>query len=255
MNVAGKTLRQWFSMSSLSIGQLTFMSFLLILAVVLLTSIGSILTARHIGTTFNELQRVQTVGKVAEEIDRRVNNLRIAARDFVTDPDAQPERISAAVASLGDLISETRIELAPYQRDMVDGVVARLATYRDGIVGVSELIRKRSQLASELEPLRSQFEAALGAVSDQAVSRNLMQVQSQIASATLIHDASALDNAVKRMRSTEIPDPRMQGLTHGYADAVAEIAGVERAILAIDRDVLGTEGKQISRVTALLLGS
>jgi len=84
---------------SLSIGQLTFGSFLLLLAVITATSMASVIAIRHIDATFAELQRLQDVGDLAEEIDRRVNELRLAARDFVTDPNAQSDRVSAAVSA------------------------------------------------------------------------------------------------------------------------------------------------------------
>ena len=71
---------------SLSIGQLTFGSFLLVLAVIIITSTASVIAIRHIDSTFAELQRLQSVGDLAEDIDRRMNELRLAARDFVTDP-------------------------------------------------------------------------------------------------------------------------------------------------------------------------
>ena len=71
---------------SLSIGQLTFASFMLLLAMIVMTSVASVVAIRHIDATFAELQRLQGVGDLAEEIDRRMNELRLAARDFVTDP-------------------------------------------------------------------------------------------------------------------------------------------------------------------------
>ncbi len=78
---------------SLSIGQLTFASFMLLLAMIVMTSIASVVSIRHIDATFAELQRLQSLGDVAEEIDRRMNELRLAARDFVTDPGARPDRV------------------------------------------------------------------------------------------------------------------------------------------------------------------
>src|SRR5260370_26496045 len=62
---------------SLSIGQLTFGSFLLLLAVITATSMASVIAIRHIDQTFAELQRVQSVGDLAEDIDRRMNELRL----------------------------------------------------------------------------------------------------------------------------------------------------------------------------------
>src|SRR6266849_2235254 len=67
---------------SLSIGQLTFASFLLLLAMIVMTSVASVVAIRHIDATFAELPRLQSLGDVAEEIDRRMNVLRLAARDF-----------------------------------------------------------------------------------------------------------------------------------------------------------------------------
>src|SRR5579863_5165047 len=78
---------------SLSIGQLTFGSFLLVLAAITATSMASVIAIRHIDATFAELQRLQDVGDLAEEIDRRMNELRLAARDVVTDPNARTDRV------------------------------------------------------------------------------------------------------------------------------------------------------------------
>ena len=83
---------------SLSIGQLTFGSFLLVLAVIIITSTASVIAIRHIDSTFAELQRLQSVGDLAEDIDRRMNELRLAARDFVTDPGTQSVQVGDAAA-------------------------------------------------------------------------------------------------------------------------------------------------------------
>ncbi len=91
---------------SLSIGQLTFGSFLLLLAVITATSMASVIAIRHIDATFAELQRLQNVGDLAEEIDRRMNELRLAARDFVTDRGARPERVGEAASALSDAAEE-----------------------------------------------------------------------------------------------------------------------------------------------------
>src|SRR5712664_4612678 len=85
---------------SLSIGQMTFGSFLTLLAVITATSMASVIAIRHIDSTFAELQRLQDVGDIAEEIDRRMNELRLAARDFVTDPGAQSNQVGEAATSL-----------------------------------------------------------------------------------------------------------------------------------------------------------
>src|SRR5207302_9849818 len=51
---------------SLSIGQLTFGSFLLLLAIITATSMASVIAIRHIDQTFAELQRLQSVSDLAE---------------------------------------------------------------------------------------------------------------------------------------------------------------------------------------------
>src|SRR3954462_12689000 len=131
---------------SLSIGQLTFGSFLLLLAVITATSMASVIAIRHIDATFTELQRLQGVGDLAEEIDRRMNELRLAARDFVTDPGTQSDRGGHAAGELNTLLKKTRLELAPDQQAMIDGVSQRLANYREGIDRVGELIGRRAEL-------------------------------------------------------------------------------------------------------------
>src|SRR5712672_4352576 len=137
---------------SLSIGQLTFGSFLLVLAVIIVTSTASVIAIRHIDSTFAELQRLQSVGDLAEDIDRRMNELRLAARDFVTDPGAQSSQVGEAAASLGEVLKKTRLELAPEQQEMIDGVTARLSTYRSGIERISALITRRAELIVGLPP-------------------------------------------------------------------------------------------------------
>src|SRR6195952_5581272 len=101
---------------SLSIGQLTFGSFLLVLAMTMMTSIASVVSIRHIDATFAELQRLQSLGDLAEDIDRRMNELRLAARDFVTDPGARSDLVGDAALALSELLKKTRLELAPEQQ-------------------------------------------------------------------------------------------------------------------------------------------
>jgi CHASE3 domain sensor protein len=116
--------------SALSIGQLTFSGFLCVLAVILVMGVANVVAVRHIDTTFAELQRLQAVGDLAENIDRRLSDLRLAARDYVTDPDARPEKVSEAAAALDDLLKTNRSDLAPEQGDMIDSVDVRLTNYR-----------------------------------------------------------------------------------------------------------------------------
>src|SRR6202030_4732439 len=67
---------------SLSIGQLTFASFMLLLAMIVMTSVASVIAIRHIDATFAELERLQGVGDLAEQIDRRMTELRLGGRRF-----------------------------------------------------------------------------------------------------------------------------------------------------------------------------
>ena len=238
--------------SSLSIGQLTFGSFLLVLLVILLTSIANVLTVRHIGVAFTDLQRLQTVGAAAENIDRRVNDLRLAARDYVARSDPQPDEVSDAVSSLSEILSATRIDLAPEEREMIDGVVARLATYRDGIARVTMLMRRRNDEVGRLSSLRTSFEVVTAAIPDRAVARALFQAQNRVVSALLVRDAAAAEQAARQMRQIEMPDETTRKIIDDYANAVIAISETEGEISTLDKDVLGTEGKHIGRVTELL---
>src|SRR5712672_3136334 len=170
---------------SLSIGQLTFGGFLLVLAVIMITSVASVIAIRHIDSTFAELQRVQSVGDLAEDIDRRMNELRLAARDVVTDSGARSDRVGEAASALSALLKKTRFELAPEQQDMIDGVTQRLANYSDGIERVSALLARRAELVAALPPVRERFEAAIAAVPDRNTARSLFRAQNQIAAALL----------------------------------------------------------------------
>src|SRR6202162_135187 len=105
---------------SLSIGQLTLANFMLLLAMIVMTSVASVISIRHIDTTFIELQRLQSVGDLAEEIDRRMNELRLAARDFVTDPGARSDRVGEAASELNMLLKKTRLGDPPQTRGLIE---------------------------------------------------------------------------------------------------------------------------------------
>src|SRR5215831_7700 len=141
-----------------SIGQLTYGSFLLLLVLIALTSMASVIAIRHIGTTFAELQRLQDVGDLAEEIDRQMNELRLAARDLVADPAAQSDLVARASSELNVLLKRTRLKLAPEQQTMIDGVSQRLANYREGIERVSALISRRAEELAAVPPVRVRLE-------------------------------------------------------------------------------------------------
>lgn len=237
---------------TLSIGQLTFGSFLLVLAVIAATSMASVFAIRHIDATFAELQRLQDVGDLSEEIDRRVNELRLAARDFVTDPNAQSDRVGEAAAALSALLKKTRLELAPEQQDMIDGVAQRFANYREGIERVTALIARRAELLKALPPARERFESAIASLNDQAAARDLLRTQNQIAEALLAHNPAAAEHAAESMRSVAIGEPGLRTAVDAYADAIVAVSRTEGQIADLDREVLGTEGRQIGRVTDLL---
>jgi PAS domain S-box-containing protein len=237
---------------SLSIGQLTFGSFLLVLAVIIITSTASVVAIRHIDSTFAELQRLQSVGDLSEDIDRRMNELRLAARDFVTDPGAQSFQVGEAAAALGEVLKKTRLELAPEQQSMIDGVTERLTTYRNGIERISALINRRAEMIVALPPLREGFDAAIAETTDPNIASTLFQTQSRIASALLARNPSAAEQAAQGMSAMAIAEPKLRAAVDAYAEAIVGISTAERQISDIDKEVLGTEGRLIQRVTELL---
>src|SRR3954465_2198807 len=237
---------------SLSIGQLTFGSFMLVLAVIIITSTASVIAIRHIDATFAELQRLQSVGNMAEDIDRRMNELRLAARDFVTDPGTQSLQVGEAATALSEVLKKTRLELAPEQQNMIDGVTQRLSTYRGGIERISALINRRAELIVGLPPLREQFDAAIGDSPDPVIAATLLHAQSRIASALLAHNPGAAEQAAQSMRALAIPDQKLRTAVDDYAEAIIAISTRERQIADIDKEVLGAEGRLIGRVTELV---
>jgi PAS domain S-box-containing protein len=237
---------------SLSIGQLTFGSFLLLLAMIVMTSVASVVAIRHIDATFAELQHLQSLGDVVEELDRRTNELRLAARDFVTDPAAPSNEVWEAASSLSALLKKTRLQLAPEQQEMIDGVTQRLANYRNGMERVTALIARRAELITALPPLRERFEQAISEVSDRATARSLFRAQNRIAAALLAHDPGSAELSAQKMRALPIDDSALRAAADAYADAIISISGTEGQIAQLDKEVLGSEGQMISRVTDLL---
>ncbi|MFZ1967322.1 PAS domain S-box protein [Bradyrhizobium sp.] len=238
---------------SFSIGQLTFGSFALLLAIIAMTSIASVVAIHHVGATFAELQHLRSLGEAAEEIDRRTKELRLAARDLVTDP-ASSAKVGEAAASLSALLKNTRLQLAPEQQEMIDGVALRLTNYRDGVERITALIARRAELVLALPPVRSRFEQAISEISapDRAMLRQLFRAQDQLATALLAHDPAAIEQSARAMKSLSIDDEKLRSATDAYADAVLSISSTEGQIAQLDREVLGTEGQMISKVTDLL---
>ncbi|MGE0289203.1 MAG: PAS domain S-box protein [Bradyrhizobium sp.] len=237
---------------SLSIGQMTFGSFMLVLAVIVVTGAASVIAIRHIGQTFSELQRLQSVGDLAEDIDRRMNELRLAARDYVTNPGSQATPIAEATTALAEVLKKTRLELAPEQQDMIDGVTERLATYRSGIERISTLIDHRADLITRLPPLRDRLDAAIAESTDTAVNTELFRFHNRIATGLLARNPSAAEVAAQGILAMTIPDRKLREAANNYAEAAIAISIRERQIAEIDKEVLGTEGRLIQRVTELL---
>jgi PAS domain S-box-containing protein len=238
--------------SALSIGQLTFGSFLLLLSMIVMTSVASVVAIRHIDATFAELQHLQSLGDLADEIDRRVKELRLAARDFMTNPAAPSVQVWEMASSLNALLKKTRLQLAPEQHEMIDGVTQRLANYREGMERVTALIARRAELIASLPPIRARFEQALSETSDKAAALTLSVGQSRLAAALLAHDQTSAERSISAMKSLSTDDTPLRAAADAYTDAVTAIADTETRIAGLDRDVLGTEGQMISRVTDLL---
>src|SRR5258705_1338640 len=135
---------------------------------------------------------------------------------------------------------------------MIDGVSARLQNYRDGIERVTALIARRAELVAALPPVRQRFEAAIAEVPGRITARNLFRMQNQVAEALLAHDPAAAEHSAQRMRALAISEPGLRTAVDGYTDAIISIAATEAEIANIDREVLGTEGRQIGLVTELL---
>jgi PAS domain S-box-containing protein len=135
---------------------------------------------------------------------------------------------------------------------MIDGVTARLSTYRSGIERISALINRRAELLVGLPPLREQFDAAIAETSDAASAATLFQTQGRIAAALLARNPSAAEQSAQSMRALTIADPKLRTAVSNYADAITAISVRERQIADIDKEVLGSEGRLIGRVTELL---
>jgi hypothetical protein len=183
----------------------------------------------------------------------RITELRLAARDFVTDPGTQSTQIAEATTALSDVLKKTRLELAPEQQDMIDGVTERLATYRN---------RHRADLHADHPPRRpcsltcrrcaTSSMPRSPAAPDAGVTAELFQFQNRIAAALLAHNPSAAELAAQGIRAMAIADQNLRDAANAYAEAVVAISIRERQIAEIDKEVLGTEGRLIQRVTELL---
>ncbi|NVL83712.1 hypothetical protein, partial [Escherichia coli] len=123
-----------------------------------------------------------------------------------------------------DILKKTRIELAPEQQDMIDGVTERLATYRSGLERISTLTDRRAQLLAGPPPLRDRFDAAVGATADRELASRLSEAQSRIALGLLARNPSAAEQAAQGMRVMDIADAGLRSAVNGYADAIIAVA-------------------------------
>ena len=73
-----------------------------------------------------------------------------------------------------------------------------------------------------------------------------------IASALLASNPSAAEQAAQSMRSLAIPESKLRTAVDNYAEAILALSVRERQIADIDREVLGSDGRLIGRVTELL---
>jgi PAS domain S-box-containing protein len=103
-----------------------------------------------------------------------------------------------------------------------------------------------------LPPLRERFEQAIAEVPDRTVARSLFRAQNQIAAALLARDPAGAAQSAQGMRALPIDDPALRSAADAYADAIGSISATEAEIARLDKEVLGTEGRQIGRVTDLL---
>jgi len=235
--------------SRASIGQIIFGSFLLLLAIIVGTSVVSVLAIHRLHDTFTELQRLQRVGDLAEEIDRRMNELRLAARDFLSEPNPQAAHVREPAAALAQLLQDARPELAFDQKDMIDGVIVRLSNYREGFEKIATLTDRRRELMGLLPSLDERLNAAVAAAADRDAAASLLRDQSMIAAALLARDTSAAETAAREMRGVAVAEPAVRTAVAAYADDIIALAAADAEINRLDSEVLGNEGSQISRVT------
>src|SRR6185437_13935002 len=206
------------------------------------TSMASVIAIRHIATTFAESERLQQIGELADEIDQRVSELRLAARDLVTNLTAS-DRAGAAASELNALLNTTRLQLAPEQEAMIDGVSQQLADYREGIGQVSALIARRAKMLAALPPVRARFEQALADAHDRSTALSLFRIYDEITAPLLANAPAGVRKSALRMRAVPIDDPVLRKAVDDYADAIISIAGADSEISRLDKDVLRAEGR------------
>ena len=238
-----------------SIGQLTFGSFLLVLAVIIITRTASVIAIRHIDQTFAELQRLQSVGDLAEDIDRRMNELRLAARDFVTDPGTQsmpggggrhraeraPEEdpAGACARAAGHDRRRHRAACRPIATAS-SGFPSLINRRADLIVGSAAAARKirhgHCRYAGSGPAPRPCFRPKAGSL------RRCWRATRRPPKSGRAKHARRCESPIRSLRRPSTITPRRS----------SRYRIRERQIADIDKEVLGSEGRLIGRVTELL---
>ena len=114
------------------ISTMIYGGFFLLVVVIVAASLLGASALRRIDNTFHDVQRVQSASDLADEIERRAYALRLAVRDVVTI-----QRSPATARAVGDglarLLREAAPQLSAEHRDMVDGMLERLARIETGL--------------------------------------------------------------------------------------------------------------------------
>ena len=151
-----------------------------------------------------------------------MNELRLAARDFVTDPGTQSIQVGEAAAALSEVLKKTRLELAPEQQDMIDGVTERLATYRSGIERISSLINRRAEMIVGVAAVARTIRRRRSPTAPDPVDRLDACSRPRAGSPRRCWRTipSAAEQAAQSMRSLTIADPKLRAAVDDYAEAI-----------------------------------
>ncbi len=108
---------------------LIYGGFALLVVVIVAASLIGASAMRRVDHTFRDVQRVQRSNDLADEIERRAFQLRLAVRDVI-NKSQDPTAARTVVDSLEALLKDTAPSLSAENRDMVDGMMERLARVR-----------------------------------------------------------------------------------------------------------------------------
>ena len=114
------------------ISTMIYGGFFLLVVVIVAASLLGASALRRIDKTFHDVQRVQSASDLADEIERRAFALRLAVRDVVTIQ-RNPATARGVGEGLARLLREAAPQLSAEHRDMVDGMLERLARIETGL--------------------------------------------------------------------------------------------------------------------------